>query len=67
MEVLKKEKGFSPSCSICLKNYEERISSLLQKVCTENEGQIFITDTNEERLKSFTQLKLPPKYWGCDI
>lgn len=30
---------------------EERISSLLQKVCIENEGQVFITDTNYERLR----------------
>ena len=29
---------------------EERISNLLKRVCTGNEGQVFITDTNEERL-----------------
>jgi DNA replication and repair protein RecF len=30
---------------------EDRISNLLNKVCVENEGQVFITDTNPERLK----------------
>lgn len=30
---------------------EDRISNLLNKVCVENEGQVFITDTNEERLR----------------
>ena len=30
---------------------EGRISNLLRKVCLENEGQVFITDTNEERLR----------------
>ncbi|GAB3429145.1 DNA replication/repair protein RecF [Niabella aquatica] len=31
---------------------EDRISKLLQKVCIENKGQVFITDTNKERLTS---------------
>ncbi|MFT4092314.1 MAG: DNA replication and repair protein RecF [Niabella sp.] len=31
---------------------EDRISNLLQKVCIENQGQVFITDTNKERLTS---------------
>lgn len=31
---------------------EERITNLLQKVCIENKGQVFITDTNKERLKT---------------
>lgn len=54
MEVLRKEKGFSPLLlldDIFEKLDEERISALLNKVCMENEGQVFITDTNEERLK----------------
>lgn len=53
MDVLKKEKGFSPLLlldDVFEKLDEERISNLLQKVCIENEGQVFITDTNEERL-----------------
>lgn len=53
MDVLKREKGFSPLLlldDVFEKLDEERISNLLQKVCIENEGQVFITDTNEERL-----------------
>ncbi|MEP7372864.1 MAG: DNA replication and repair protein RecF [Chitinophagaceae bacterium] len=55
MEVLKKEKGFPPLLlldDVFEKLDEDRISNLLQKVCIENEGQVFITDTNEERLVS---------------
>jgi len=55
MEVLKMEKGFPPLLlldDVFEKLDEERISNLLQKVCRENEGQILITDTNEERLVS---------------
>jgi DNA replication and repair protein RecF len=54
MERLKKEKGFA---SILLlddvfeKLDEERVASLLQRVCIENDGQVFITDTNEKRLR----------------
>ena len=54
MEVLKKEKGFAPLLlldDVFEKLDESRINNLLQKVCVENEGQVFITDTNEERLK----------------
>ncbi|MEO7984671.1 MAG: DNA replication and repair protein RecF [Bacteroidota bacterium] len=53
MEVLKKEKGFAPLLlldDVFEKLDEDRISNLLHKVCVENEGQVFITDTNEERL-----------------
>jgi len=53
MEVLKKEKGFPPLLlldDVFEKLDEDRISNLLQKVCNENEGQVFITDTNEQRL-----------------
>lgn len=58
MEVLKKEKKFAPLLlldDIFEKLDEERIGNLLNKVCIENEGQVFITDTNLERLE--TQLK----------
>ena len=54
MEVLKKEKGFAPFLlldDVFEKLDENRISNLLKKVCIENEGQIFITDTNKERLQ----------------
>ncbi len=55
MEVLKKEKGFSPLLlldDVFEKLDEDRIANLLQMVCMENDGQVFITDTNKERLKS---------------
>ncbi|MGQ0739025.1 MAG: DNA replication/repair protein RecF [Bacteroidota bacterium] len=54
METLKKEKGFAPLLlldDVFEKLDEGRISNLLNKVCVENYGQVFITDTNEERLK----------------
>lgn len=54
MEVLKKEKGFAPLLlldDVFEKLDEARISNLLQKVCAGTEGQVFITDTNEERLR----------------
>ncbi len=53
MEVLKKEKNFPPLLlldDVFEKLDEDRISNLLNKVCVENDGQVFITDTNEERL-----------------
>lgn len=55
MEVLKKEKGFSPLLlldDVFEKLDETRISNLLYKVCVENIGQVFITDTNQERLST---------------
>lgn len=54
MEVLKKEKGFAPLLlldDVFEKLDEDRITNLLHKVCIDNEGQVFITDTNEERLR----------------
>jgi DNA replication and repair protein RecF len=54
LEVLKKEKGFPPLLlldDVFEKLDEDRISNLLRKVCMENEGQVLITDTNEERLR----------------
>ena len=54
MEVLKKEKGFAPLLlldDVFEKLDEDRIGNLLNKVCVENDGQVFITDTNEERLR----------------
>ncbi len=55
MEVLKQEKKFAPLLlldDVFEKLDEDRISNLLNKVCVENDGQVFITDTNEERLRS---------------
>lgn len=54
MEILKKEKGFSPLLlldDVFEKLDEERISNLLAKVCQDKETQIFITDTNCQRLQ----------------
>ncbi|MBL7745503.1 MAG: DNA replication/repair protein RecF [Chitinophagaceae bacterium] len=54
LEVLKREKGFPPLLlldDVFEKLDEGRISNLLQKVCVENDGQVFITDTNGERLQ----------------
>lgn len=55
MEVLRKEKGFSPILlldDVFEKLDEDRIQNLLRKVCLQNDGQVFITDTNAERLQS---------------
>ncbi len=54
MEVLKKEKGVAPILlldDVFEKLDEQRIANLLRNVCIENNGQVFITDTNSERLK----------------
>jgi DNA replication and repair protein RecF len=54
IEILKKEKGFAPLLlldDVFEKLDEERIANLFYRVCVENEGQVFITDTNKERLK----------------
>jgi len=54
MDVLKIEKGFAPFLlldDVFEKLDEQRISNLLERVCIENNGQVFITDTNEIRLK----------------
>ena len=64
MEVLKKEKGFAPLLlldDVFEKLDEGRISNLLQRVCIENDGQVFITDTNEERLTQHLEA-LPVEY-----
>jgi len=63
MEVLKKEKGFSPLLLLddaFEKLDEERITNLLQRVCAENDGQVFITDTNEERLRQHLDMVTIP-------
>jgi DNA replication and repair protein RecF len=54
MELLKEKKHFAPILlldDVFEKLDESRIANLLQKVCVENDGQVFITDTNEQRLR----------------
>ena len=58
LELLKEHKQFPPLLlldDVFEKLDESRIGNLLQKVCLENEGQVFITDTNSKRLSQ--QLK----------
>jgi DNA replication and repair protein RecF len=58
MEILKREKGFSPLLlldDVFEKLDEERISNLLSSVCSDDETQIFITDTNCRRLEEGLQ------------
>lgn len=53
MDVLKENKNFAPLLlldDVFEKLDEDRIANLLRRVCIENSGQVFITDTNEERL-----------------
>ena len=55
MDILKHEKGFSPLLlldDVFEKLDEERITNLLSKVCSDHETQIFITDTNCNRLSA---------------
>lgn len=54
IEILKKEKNFAPLLlldDVFEKLDEERIANLFQRVCLESDGQVFITDTNKERLR----------------
>jgi len=58
MDVLKENKGFAPLLlldDVFEKLDEDRIANLLHRVCVENNGQVFITDTNEERLVAHLQ------------
>lgn len=53
MDILKREKGFSPLLlldDVFEKLDEERITNLLAQVCSDAGTQIFITDTNCKRL-----------------
>lgn len=53
MDVLRENKGFAPLLlldDVFEKLDEDRIANLLRRVCIENGGQVFITDTNEVRL-----------------
>jgi DNA replication and repair protein RecF len=54
LEVLKKENRFAPLLlldDVFEKLDEQRVNNLLRKVCIENDGQVFITDTHKERLR----------------
>jgi len=53
-ETLKEEKGFPPLLlldDVFEKLDEQRMHNLLRRVCTGNAGQLFITDTHEERIR----------------
>jgi len=53
LKVLSEEKGFSPLLlldDVFEKLDEERMGNLLRKVCIQNDGQVFITDTDPQRL-----------------
>jgi DNA replication and repair protein RecF len=57
-ETLKKEKGFSPILlldDVFEKLDEQRMYNLLDRVCLQNLGQIFITDTHMERISGHFQ------------
>ena len=62
-EVLLQHKGFPPLLlldDIFEKLDENRMKNLLFKVCVENKGQVFITDTHCNRLKeALEQLQVP--------
>lgn len=62
-EVLKKNKGFAPLLlldDVFEKLDDQRMDNLLKRVCVENEAQVFITDTHEERIReSLGQLGVP--------
>lgn len=59
-EALKEAKGFAPLLlldDVFEKLDEQRMHNLLERVCVENQGQLFITDTHEERIrKHFSNL-----------
>lgn len=53
-QVLKEQKGFTPILlldDVFEKLDDARMSQLLHWVCTESDGQVFITDTHPDRLK----------------
>lgn len=61
--TLKQYKGFTPVLlldDVFEKLDAGRMHNLLHRVCVEEQGQVFITDTHGERLeKAFTDLKVP--------
>lgn len=71
MDVLRETKGFAPLLlldDVFEKLDEDRIANLLQRVCIENNGQVFITDTNEERLsKHLNELKISSRILNLNM
>jgi DNA replication and repair protein RecF len=68
-QSLKSDKGFAPILmldDVFEKLDEKRISNLLNWVCLENDGQIFITDTHPERINENIG-SLGIKYQQIDI
>lgn len=58
-EIIKLNKGFSPLLlldDVFEKLDDNRMKNLLQWVCNENEGQVFITDTHRDRLEQAFEL-----------
>jgi len=54
-EILKENKGFPPFLlldDVFEKLDEQRMHNLLTRVCVQNNGQVFITDTHRERLET---------------
>lgn len=62
-QVLKEKKGFTPILlldDVFEKLDQERMFQLLHWVCTESDGQVFITDTHAERLqKQLSDIEVP--------
>ncbi|MEI9934811.1 MAG: hypothetical protein WDM71_08165 [Ferruginibacter sp.] len=62
-EILKIKKGFAPILlldDVFEKLDNERMHNLLTKVCNDNDGQVFISDTHRERLEgAFFELDVP--------
>lgn len=55
LDLLKANKGFAPLLlldDIFEKLDGKRMQNLLQRVCVHNSGQVFITDTHQERLRA---------------
>lgn len=61
--TLKEHKGFTPVLlldDVFEKLDADRMHNLLHRVCVEEQGQVFITDTHRERLeKAFIDLQVP--------
>ena len=59
LEIIQSEKHLSPILlldDVFEKLDEDRINKLLEKVCLQNNGQVFITDTNAERLSQHLEV-----------
>jgi DNA replication and repair protein RecF len=67
-ELLGANKGFPPLLlldDVFEKLDESRIHNLLDYVCTQNDGQVFITDTNQGRLQAaFDDLNVQAQFIG---